>query len=291
MSEKRNVNLFGAAGLVAFATLLAFNQVVVKVTSYGFGPVFQAGCRSLGALVLLLIYMWWTSASISATRAMLPWGLLCGVISALEFLFLFTSLDLTTVARASIIFYSMPVWLAMASHFLLPGERLSGLRALGLGLAMAGVALALADKTGRQGSVLGDFLALMGAISWAALSICLRLTPLSRETPEMQLVYNLSVSAFVLLVSAILWSEPVRQPHALHVAGLGFQIIAVAFLGFLFWFWLVSIYKASAVASFSFLTPVIAVMMGWLILGEQIGFEVGTALILVTAGLFLINRR
>ena len=41
------------------------------------------------------------------------------------FLFLFLALDLTAVSRASVIFYSMPVWFAIMAHFGLPSERIT----------------------------------------------------------------------------------------------------------------------------------------------------------------------
>ena len=69
-----------------------------------------------------------------------------------------------------------------------------------------------------------------------------------------------------------------------------FQIVAIASGGFLFWFWLLKIYPASGVASFSFLSPIFGVAFGWLILGETIGLSLWAALGLVCAGLILINR-
>jgi drug/metabolite transporter (DMT)-like permease len=44
------------------------------------------------------------------------------------------------------------------------------------------------------------------------------------------------------------------------------------------------------VASFSFLSPVFAVILGWLLLGEKVGPQVWAALVLVAAGITLINR-
>ena len=61
--------------------------------------------------------------------------------------------------------------------------------------------------------------------------------------------------------------------------------------GFLLWFYLVAKYSASGVASFSFLSPLFAVLMGWGILGERIGVGTWGALILVSIGLILINRK
>jgi len=47
---------------------------------------------------------------------------------------------------------------------------------------------------------------------------------------------------------------------------------------------------ASSVASFSFLSPVLGVALGWLLLGEHVGPQILLALVLVCAGLILINR-
>jgi drug/metabolite transporter (DMT)-like permease len=118
-----------------------------------------------------------------------------------------------------------------------------------------------------------------------------RITPLSRVAPEGQLLCQLVVSAPLLLLMAPAFGVLLRDPGAAHWAGLAFQSIAVASLGFLAWFQLLKIYKASGVASFAFLAPVLAVIFGWLILDEAIAPQVWAALVLVAAGIYLINRK
>ena len=54
--------------------------------------------------------------------------------------------------------------------------------------------------------------------------------------------------------------------------------------------WLLSIYPSASVAAFSFLSPVFAVGLGWLLLGENVGGGILLALALVVAGLIMINR-
>ena len=180
MEQKREIDGVGAAALIGFATLLAFNQVVIKVTGGGFGPVFQAGARSALGLLVLLVWIRWRRVDLKVTRAAFGWGVALGLIFAFEFICLYLALDRTTVSRASVIFYSMPVWLGLAAHLWLPGERLSGLRALGLMMAMAGVALALMVRGSGPGSLSGDLMALVAAMSWAAIALMVRMTPLSR---------------------------------------------------------------------------------------------------------------
>lgn len=291
MQRKDAIDGIGAAMLIAFALHLAFNQVVVKVTNGGFSPVFQAGLRSAGAVLVLLAWMWLRRQPVFLPRAAWAGAAVSGVLFALEFLFLFNALDLTTVSRSSVIFYSMPVWLALAAHVLIPGERLTGVRLIGLVLAMSGVALAVLDRGEGAGSLVGDLLSLMAALCWAGIALCVRITPLSTVPPAQQLLCQLVISAPVLLLAAPLFGDLVRDVAPIHIAGLAFQIVAVASLGFMFWFWLMKRYPASGVASFSFLSPVFAVMLGWLLLSEQVGWTIWAALALVAAGLVLINRR
>ncbi|MGD9863239.1 MAG: DMT family transporter [Pseudodonghicola sp.] len=291
MEERRAIDMFGAAALTGFALLLGFNQVVIKLTGDGFAPVLQAGLRSALAALVVLIWIRARGISLSMPPAALAWGVISGLIFGFEFLALYLALDLTTVARASVIFYSMPVWLGLAAHLWLPGERLSRARGLGMGLAMAGVALAMADRSTAGASLAGDLLALLASLGWAAVVLLLRMTPLTRVASPVQLLFQVAVSAPLLLVLAPLFDTLPRAPQPLHYAGLAFQAVCVVSLGYLIWFHLMTLYRTASVASFSFLSPVFAVLLGWLILGEQIGPAVWAALALVAAGLVLINRR
>ncbi|SPH21590.1 putative cystine transporter YijE [Ascidiaceihabitans donghaensis] len=291
MERKAHLDQFGTIALTAFALNLAVNQVVVKVTNGGLEPVFAAGLRSVGAVMVLTLWMWWRGVSLRLSMVTLWAGVLSGVLFAAEFTALFTAIDLSTVSRVSIIFYSMPVWLALGAHVLLPGEALTGKRALGLLLAMSGVVLAIFERDQVQVSWLGDALALFAAMCWAAIALGVRLTPLAKVPPAQQLYWQLIVSAPILLLLAPLFGPLVRDIAPIHLVGLAYQIIAVASLGFLAWFWLMSVYPANTVASFSFLSPVFAVILGWLVLDEQVGVQIWAALGLVAAGIFLINRR
>lgn len=291
MKEKRSIDAAGAAGLILFATILAFNQVVIKLTSDGIAPVFQAGLRSGLALVLLSIWIWVRGIPVQFTKFQFKWALVSGAFFAAEFVFLFLALDLTTVSRASILFYSMPLWLGIAGHFLLPGEEMSRIKALGLILAFAGVIIALTDRSGTSGSLLGDLLALSASVFWAGIALLVRITPLSQVKPELQLGTQLAVSAPVLMLVAPSFGPILRDLGPQHFWLMAYQVVFVASFGFLFWFQLIKIYRASGVASFSFLSPVLAVMFGWFVLGEPANPSIWAALICVAGGLILINRK
>ena len=238
MDEKRAVDGFGAVCLIGFATLLAFNQVVIKVTGAGFNPVFQAGLRSLLGLAVLLAWMRLRRIPLAMPRRAVFWGLVSGLLFTYEFILLFVALDLTTVARVSILFYTMPVWVSIAAHFLLPGEQMTKVKAVGLVLAVAGIVVALSNRSAGEASLAGDLCALFATFGWAAINILVRITPLSETRAESQLLYQLVVSATIMIPLAPLFGTLLRDPTWLHGAGLLFQSVFVVSGGFLLWFWL-----------------------------------------------------
>lgn len=291
MERKAHIDPAGAAMLTGFALLLAVNQVVIKLTNDGIQPVFQAGLRSVIAICAVLLWMRWRGIAVRVLPGTALVGIGSGLVFAAEFVCLFMALDLTTVARSVILFYSMPVWLAVIGHFVLPGERLTPVRSLGLACALGGVALALADREGGQASLEGDLLAIGAAICWAGIPLFSRGTKLREERPEMQLVWHLGVSGPVLLLVSLWFGEWWRAPEAVHFAGLAFQGLVIAGAGFTFWIWLLGKYPANGVASFSFLSPVAGVLLGWGLLGEALAPTIWVSVALVAAGIVLINRR
>ena len=293
MDIKRNMDLAGAGSLIAFALLLAFNQVVIKVVNEGLQPVFFAAIRSLGGAICMYVWIRFRGGHLNFQSGTILWGLILGVVFSIEFIGLFVALDLTSVVRTSIIFYSMPLWLAVASHFLLPGERIHRVKGFGLILAFGGVAWAIADRgagTTGQASLLGDFAALLGAWGWMSVALLVRLSPLRHVGPRMQNFWQLSVSAPILFVAALWFGPFVRVLEPIHIWGLAFQIFVIVSAGFLFWIWLLTIYRAADVAAFSFLSPVFGILLGWALLGEDIGPSILIAGALVAIGIILINR-
>ena len=295
MEKKDHIDLFGATALIGLSALLGINHVVIKVVNSGLNPVFFAGLRSVIAFVFLVIYFKLTNKKMLFSRDTIAISILAGVVFALEFLFLFLALDFTTVTRNSILYYSMPIWITAFGHFFLPNEKLSFFKALGLIFAFAGVALALSDNAEALSihnlQLIGDFLAIMAAILWAMIIYLAKGTKFKEVTPEMQLVWMLLVSGPILLIASLFFGELVRDFQMVHLWGLLFQSIVVAAGGFLFWLWLVSVYPASSVASFSFLSPIFTIFFGWLLLDETLDLSFILAALLVIIGLVCINRK
>ncbi|MEM7069122.1 MAG: DMT family transporter [Pseudomonadota bacterium] len=293
MERKDKIDALGAIVLVLIMMTLGINQVAIKLVNEGMAPVFQASLRSLFATPLILGFCLWRGLEIPFNKAILIPGLITGTLFAAEFALLFEAMEYTTVARASIFFYTMPFWVAAVAHFMIPGEKLSPIRILGLVLACAGVVVALAGGSSSAGdnAIIGDLMALVGATGWAGIALIARITAFSTVKPAAQLFYQLSVSSILLLPFALFIGDTFRDPTAFHWTIFAAQVLIVVCIGFLSWFWVLSIYPASDMASFSFLAPLFGVLFGWLILGEEITWTIIIALTLVAAGIVFVNRR
>ena len=293
MQRKQRIDMVGGTVLVAFSALLGLNQVLVKFVNSGFQPTFQAGLRSACAFLPVLIYALLMRKKLSLSDGSFWPGIATGLLFSAEFIFLFQALDYTTVSRASILFYAMPFWVAVGAHFLIPGERLTKMRLAGLVLAIAGVSLALSDnaKPATELAWLGDLLCLAGGAFWACIALVSRTTKMSNASPEMNLLYQLAVSSIAMLAIAPFFGPLIREVTPVIIAIFTFQVFAVVCIGFLTWFWILSIYPASDMASFGFLAPLFGVFFGWLVFDEQITLRFAAALVLVCLGILLVNRK
>jgi drug/metabolite transporter (DMT)-like permease len=273
------------------------NTVAMKVGTEGIPPVLQAGLRSAVAAPLLLAWCRWREVELGDWRrnGTLPAGLAIGALFGLEFLFLYLGLGLTTASRAVVFLYTAPFFVALGLHLLLPDDKLTPRKATGLGVAFLGLVLAFAEglfaPDGDGASLLGDTMCLLASVFWAATTLMLKASRLRQATPALALLYQLAVSApLLLLASALLGEGFALSLTPLVSAAFFYQAVAVAAISYLVWFGLIARHSASRLSAFSVLTPIFGVLAGVVLLGDRIGPLFGLAVALVAAGLWLVNR-
>lgn len=290
--RRTRIDATGASLLIGFSMLLGLNQALVKIVNSGFAPVFQSGLRSICAFFPVLLWALWRGRRLSLRDGSLGPGLLNGLLFSGEFCLLFLALDYTSVSRVSLFFYTMPLWVALGAHFLIPGERLTLVKILGLSIALAGVLIGLASRTGAASAEawIGDLLSLLAALFWASIALLSRTTRLSECSPEMNLLYQLGVSAIILTLLSPLFGDLIRDVTPSIIMIFIFQVVFVVAIGFVVWFWILSVYPVAEMASFSLLTPIFGIIAGWWIFDEQLSSGFFLALALVGAGLILVNR-
>ena len=275
--------------MVLLCAIWGLQQVAIKLAVAEISPIMQAGLRSgLGAV---LVYAWarWRGMALFAHDNSLRPGLLAGLLFGFEFVFIFVGVDHTTVSRMVVFLYTAPCFTVLGLHFFVPGERMGWRQGAGVLLAFAGLVVAFIDKA-AGGSLLGDAFGVLAALFWAATTVLIRATALAKVTATKVLLYQLVVSAAVMFpLSWLVGERGVGVLSAPTLWAMAYQIVVVAFISYLAWFWLLTRYLAGRLLVFSFLTPLFGVLFGMLLMGDQPSLHFFAAAAMVVGGIVLVN--
>lgn len=290
---KDRLDTFAISILLMLCVFLGIGQVAMKVANAGISPILQGGLRSLIAMVLVGLMC----AARGISLRMKPAVLLPMVVSALfftaEFALLYPGIERTTASRAVVFLYTSPFVVAAGAHFLIPGDRLTWSKSLGLLCALAGVAIVLAGReTSGESSLTGDLLCLASGVAWGGLTLSVRATRLATERPERVIfMQHLICGVLMCLLSWTLGERGIIDLSPLVLGAFAYTVIFVAFITFTTSLWLMTRYPASRVMAFLMLTPAFGVAAGVLLLGEPLTVNLGVGVVIVIAGLWLVNRR
>ena len=299
--RKTQLDPLAVALLLACCMFWGFQQVLVKATVAEVAPVFQAFIRFVLATVAVMAWCLWQGVPLRSTaepQGALRAGLLAGALFAGEFACIYMGLQYTTASRLTVFLYTSPFWVALLLPRFIPGERLQGWQWVGLAAAFVGVGLALGDGLmGPANAAMphawwGDLLGMAGGLLWGLTTVTIRSTPLAQVAPAKQLLYQVGVSAALLPVLSLALGETWSLQLSVFAWGsLLVQALIGAFVSYLAWMWMLAHYPATKISVFVFLTPVFALMFGALWLGEHVTPGLLVALVLVAAGIVMVNRR
>jgi drug/metabolite transporter (DMT)-like permease len=293
VERKQVLDILAMGLLVVLCASWGLQQVAIKVTNPGVPPLLQAGIRSAGSGVLLWLWMALRREAILKKDGTLGWGIAAGLLFAGEFILIYWGLEFTNASRAVVFLYLAPFVVALGAQLFVPGERLRVIQVIGLCGAFAGIVAAFSESLSSPSfrMLVGDGMLAGAAVLWGATTVMIRATPLVQIPASRTLFYQLLVSAVVLPLSSLLKGEGgIARMTPLILGSLAYQMVWVAFITYLAWFWLLRRYPPSRLASFTFLTPLFGVMAGGLLLSEPVTPRLVLALALVGSGIYLVNR-
>lgn len=198
---------------------------------------------------------------------------------------------------AALVLAGIPAWMVLFD-WLRPGGRIP-LRqeTLGLSLGLAGIALLVAGPDGMGlGAVdpVGAVVLIGASIAWSFGSIVSRSLPVPTSAFQLTGMQMLAGGAF-LLVGGMLggeWSavdlEKVSRSSFL---ALGYLIVFGSLVGYSAYVWLLRSTAPAVASSYAFVNPAIAVGLGWLLAGEEVGPSIMAAMVMIVLGVALIVLR
>jgi drug/metabolite transporter (DMT)-like permease len=297
--RKSHLDSYAITLLIACCAFWGLQQILIKTTVVVIPPLWQATLRFAAATALLLLWCRWRGVPLFTRDGSLGAGLLAGLLFAVEFICIYLGLRDTNASRLTVFLYSSPFVVALLLPRLVPAERLRGLQWLGLGIAFLAVAFAfsegfLHDTPHEQlpNQLRGDALALAAGLFWGLTTLVIRGSRMATLSAEKTLFYQLAVSALLSPLASLAMGEhwSVQYP-AWAWGSLALQAGVGAFASYLAWMWMLRHYPATRLSSFTFLTPLCALVAGVLLLGEPLTLQLAIALLGVTLGIVLVNRK
>ena len=288
---------FAIALMVVLCLCWGFQQVAVKAAAPSMNPVLQLGIRSLVGALLVLGLMIWRRDSLSLRDGTFWPGIAIGLLFGGEFLAVSVGLIFTTASHMSVFLYTAPVFTALGLHYFIRGEHLTRSQWIGVGVAFVGLVVAFSaglfeESKAAEYTMLGDMLGVASGALWASTTILIRGTALSNASASKTLLYQLAGAAVLLIPIALIAGQAASVTFTTTLwLSLAFQTFIVAFASFLVWFWLMTKYLASRLSVFSFLTPLIGVSLGVILLNDPLDVRFVVGSLLVLAGIVIVNRK
>lgn len=219
----------------------------------------------------------------------LRYALLGGICLALHFIFWISSLEFTSVASSVVLVTTNPIFVALGSHFLLR-EPITLSLAVGIGVSLlGGVLIGYGDFLAGPNVLLGDGLALLGAVMASAyLLVGRRLRAHTDLVTYIFLVYG--AAAIVLLATAVLLQQPlVGFPHQTYL-WLALLALGPQLIGHTSFNWALKHLPASTVAVIILGEPVGSTVLAYFLLGEPITLVKALGGVFILVGIYLSSR-
>ena len=282
---------FTDASLLLVAVIWALNFSIVKTTLSEIDPLSFNAMRYILASGLLVFAAKQRGFNIRVKKEHF-WPLigLALIGNLLYQMFFIIGINFTHSANAAVMLGTIPVWVALLSQ-LFTDEKLNTYKSIGVLLAFIGVVLII---TGGPNSLslesetfLGNIITLASAFSWAVYTILSR--KYLKEYNTSQFTAFMSVVGAIALILVGIPSLLKLDWQAISIAGFGGILYSgLLSVGLAYLIWNRSVSKIGAVktAAYQNLVPVLGLLFGVFILGEQLTVQQLSGSAIVIAGIF-----
>lgn len=284
------------AALVGVMLVWGGNMVAVKVALAEINPMAFNALRFILASATMLTILIITERDLKVTGREWRWLLLTGLVGNTAYQLLFINgINLSTAGNTAFMVATAPVWVAVMSS-LWGDERLTGRQWRGVLISLTGTALVIFGGGQRiavsSGTVLGDVLTLTGAMCWAAYTVMSR-PALARRSALRVTSYAMALGSIPLVAMSIP-SLRVQDWGSVSLTGwmmLLYGSLCALVMGYLVWSWGVRVIGSTRTAIYNNLTPVVAGILGYVILAEQWTLLRVTGAAAILIGLYLVRSR
>jgi drug/metabolite transporter (DMT)-like permease len=283
--------------LAAWASVCFFwgtTYLAIRIGLETLPPLLFGGLRFLTAGVLLMtITRAWSGASLPRGREWLDQTLVGLLLLGVGNGLVVWAEQWVPSGPAALLVATSPFWVMGVERTLREGERLSGRAVLGLLVGFTGLALLVAPNlygANLGGGYLWGMLALQGACAaWSIGSVYAKhhrtgVTPLMGAAVQMVIA-----GAALTLIGTVMgeWEGLSFSPRSL--GAFSYLVVFGSIVAYGSYTYAVQKLPLSLVSTYSYINPVIAVLLGWIILDEQMNWRVITAMLVILSGVMMVK--
>jgi len=187
-----------------------------------------------------------------------------------------------------------PVWVALLAPLVAKTGRTSWKTFLGLGLGLVGVAALVLDPRGSDPSsvdLLGALAIVLAALSWAVGSLWTLRAQLPASRAVATGAQMLAGGALLVVGGGLAGEWPAVEAARFSTASLvafAYLVVFGSVIAFSAYGYLLRTAAPNIVATYAFVNPIVAVLLGWAVLSEPIGWRVAVATAVILGALALI---
>ncbi|MFQ5637166.1 MAG: EamA family transporter [bacterium] len=193
---------------------------------------------------------------------------------------------------AALIVATLPFWMVGIESLLPSGEALSAKKIFGILIGFLGLVLLIwPDLHGSidPAYLKGVAIILLAPLAWGAGSIYSKYRRI-KTRPLMAAATQMLIAGLILTGIGLFNGEAARfHPSFQGFAAIVYLIVFGSIVGYGSYIYALSHLPASMVSTYAFINPVIAVLLGWLILGERLDWLVIAATGIILLGVLLVK--
>lgn len=191
---------------------------------------------------------------------------------------------------AALVVASVPIWVALIDHFR-SGRMFGPGRWLGLASGLAGIVVLVGPGSARGLDPLGATLLLVASVTWSLGSVIQRELPLPKDRILSAGTQMLCAGIVMVVLSTALgdWREVLASPpSARSWLAWSYLVVAGSMIAFTAYSWLAAHEEPTRVATYAYVNPVIAVLLGWGLAGEALTLRMIIAMAAIVGAVVLI---
>jgi drug/metabolite transporter (DMT)-like permease len=203
----------------------------------------------------------------------------------------FAGTQLSSAQMGAVVTSATPAFMVIFARIILR-EQITMRKAISVALATVGVLLIVGIGDMGQSYQLGGLVLIVAALTWALLSVLVKLVP--QDYSQLVITAYAIFAALLIMTPFVISTLSIKTIELLMVPRIGGGVLYLGIVStagaFYFWNKGLQMVEAGQGGLYFFFQPLVGTLLGWLVLGEQVGLAFWLGAVLILLGVLLVIK-